>query len=348
MKHKEFLRGGEMGKSTNVCFWTTGENMTKILRDLWEERSCIHAFKTAKEGLGMNNSIAISLFEGRMKLKGNTRKNPDLYSANDNYNGITVNGMIDWFEKKYIELRINKLTYDLTLRNNMIKYLNRGRGAGIFDTGREAKNAALQMEKKTFEYLRNLMFLYNMTDRSIADFENRVEEALRDSEFDPEQSYMKDELDAQNTKVLFDESLKEFNKIVPGAPKTLDEYIENETKIDNLQAVKGSPKDSSSGWLNPEGDFYPCPYLGHISLITKLVEERIIEDVENESDLEQKRWAKISSFRIYNVDEHFSNKQKDFIFDFITAHKLDKVEINHCTIKSGKLFDYFDEKEGLI
>lgn len=331
-------------QSTSLCFWATGESMTKILRDFWEEKSCIHAFKTAKEGLGMNNDFAIELFEGRMKLEGDTRNDPDLYSAEDSYKGITIDETINWFEKKYIELRTDKLIYDLTLRNNMIKYLGLGQGEGIGDTQREAKNAALYTEKKTFEYLRNLMFLYNLTDRSITDFENRVNEALREAEFNPQQSYIKDELDAQNTKVLFDANLRALNKVIPGAPKTVDEYIENETKIENLQAVKGDAKDSSSGWLSPMGDFYPCPYLGHISLAIKLAEEGIV-DVVSESDLEQKKWVKISSFRIYNLDDQFSNKQKDFIFDFIMAHKLDKVEINTDIVQSGKLFDYFDEEQ---
>jgi len=335
-------------QSMSLCFWTTGENMTRVTRAFWEERNCIHAFKTAKEGFGMTEDQALDLFEGRMKLEGDTREDPNLYSAADSYKGIPVSEMMDWFEEKYIALRTDKLKYDLNLRNNMIKYLGLGQGVGILDTQREAKNAALCMEKKTFEYLRNLMFLYNITDRSIADFEIKVNEALREAEFSKDASYIKDDLDAQNAKVLFDANLRRLNKSIAAAPKTVDEFIENEDKIDNLQAIKGEPKDSSSGWLSPEGDFYPCPYLGHIDLKTKLAEEGIVEDVVCESDLEQQGWAKVSSFRVYNLDGCFSNKQKDFIFDFITVHNLDKIEINAHDVKSKKLLDYFIGKEGRI
>jgi len=331
-------------KDQSLTFWTTGEHLTKIMRDLWEERSCIHAFKTAKEGLGMNEEQAISLFEGRMKLGGDTRNDPNLYSETDNYKGITTDEMMDWFEKKYIELRTDKLKYDLTLRNNMIKYLGLGRGVGILDTQTEAKNAALSMEKKTFEYLRNLMFLYNISNRSITDFENKVEEALRNAEFSKDASYIKDDLDAQNAKTLFDASIRKLNESIAAGPRTTDEFIENETKIDSLGATKGKPKDSSSGWLSPDGDFYPCPYMGHIVLMEALAEEGIVENVTQENDLERQNWVKISSFRMYNLDGDFSNRQKDFIFDFITAHDLDKIEINHHVVKSENVFSYLDEQ----
>jgi len=334
-------------QTESLTFWTTGENMTRVLRDFWEERNCIHAFETAKEGLGMNEDQAIDLFEGKMKLSGDTRKDPDLRFINDNYNGISVDDMMNWFERKYIEIRTDKLKDDLSLRNNMIKYLNVGKGLEIRDTQRDAKNASLQMERKTFEYLRNLMFLYNITNRAIADFEVKVEEALRDAEFSKEASYIKDDMDAQNAKVLFDASLRKLNSSIVAAPKTVDEFIENEKKIDELEAIKGKPKDSSSGWLSPAGDFYPCPYLGHIALASKLA-EGIVEGVTDEHDLELKKWVKISSFRIYNLDGHFTNKQKNFIFDFAIAHKLDKIRINVTLVDTKKLFDHFDTKAGTL
>lgn len=333
---------------TKLAFWTTGEGMTGILRDLWEERSCIHAFRTAKEGLGMTDEQALELFEGRMKLEGDTRNDPDLYSTEDNHKGTAATSMIDWFEDRYIDIRVDKLKYDLSLRNNMIKYLHLGQGEFIGDTQREAKNAALYMEKKTFEYLRNLMFLYNITDGSITNFEIKVNEALRDAELDREQSYIKDELDASNTKVLFDESIKAINEALPGAPTTVDEYIENEARIDGLQALKGEAKDSPSGWLSPEGDYYPCPYMGHSVLALELAEEGIVQGVTDEKDLEKQGWAKVCSLRIYNADDRFTNKQKDFIFDFIEAHKLVKIQINAESLELDHLFEYFEENEGHI
>ena len=72
--------------------------------------------------------------------------------------------------------------------------------------------------------------------------------------------------------------------------------------------------NTSNGWLSPDGEFYRCGYLGHISLAQDLG--------SNEPDLEKKRWLKLQndawllSWRIESGERKITQSQLDAVFQW--------------------------------
>jgi hypothetical protein len=79
------------------------------------------------------------------------------------------------------------------------------------------------------------------------------------------------------------------------------------------------------GWLSPTGQFYRCPYGGHINLIDLLLPDD--PEVFNKSEQAEKLgWMKIQEGKAWNVAVYaagmhtieVSQKQRDMIFDWYT------------------------------
>jgi hypothetical protein len=73
--------------------------------------------------------------------------------------------------------------------------------------------------------------------------------------------------------------------------------------------------EAESGWLSPEGDFFPCHYRGHITLANRLG--------DGEFALESSGWLKLSARRWYRSDyeKPVTQKQFDSIVEWCTKHK---------------------------
>jgi hypothetical protein len=335
-----------MIKQEMVSFWTTGKYMTKILRDLWKERNCIHAFRTAKEGLNMDSNIALQIFEGKSKLIGDTRNDPDLYLRKDNYKGITIDQMTLYFEQLYIFEKIDMLKLNFNLWSRMEKSLHFGRGNSIMDTKILARDLTYYHEKKMINILAQIMFLYNIQNKYIGDFFDKVLKKIKNVwQEKKEEDYVNhlDPVSKSLNKIKMDQMIAKISPL-----KSIDDYIENQKKILATIVTEGSVEDAENCYVSPNGKIYPCCYLGHVDLRSKLIKKGIVE-LGNEIEMEEAGWLKISMNKVLaGFDKTPTKKQMDFIFNFMEYNKTDKISFNGVNFTFKGLLKFIDRSEGKL
>lgn len=87
-----------MAKWRKLGFFLLGDNTTRLIRDLWEERSCLKAYEVCKAGMEMPDNLIIDLIEGKRHLVGDTREGDHtlaLQKDNSGYTGTSVRKMAD-------------------------------------------------------------------------------------------------------------------------------------------------------------------------------------------------------------------------------------------------------------
>jgi len=300
----------EIEKVGSFCFWTTGENMTRTIRDLWEEGSCAHSFRVAKEGLGMTDKQALDLVEGRMKLDGDSR-NGGLDGVEDSYSGKTVDTMFNRKKVRYIEFYINYIGYDVRIRNTMIRSLRNGDGDGISNSEYSTK-AGIQVEKKKLELLKEITFLCEISDHNI------------DEVFDSLFIQMK-KVEAEDKKEVARAFIEVEEKKV--ARKIVDDFVKERITEDKAPIKIGQIGDSVNGWIDPAGHFYICGNMGHITLADKLGFD--------ERELEKKNWLKMTNNRFIKYSEIKPTKQQfDFFMEWQMENDMSSIDFNGLEYKT--------------
>ena len=114
----------------------------------------------------------------------------------------------------------------------------------------------------------------------------------------------------------------------PDAPKTglLDEPIKPTPRTDPEEHEPDPPpyhtKDQNeinkfrSGWLSPDGDFYPCSYMAHISTANNIMEHRLNEEgTGGEPKLEKLGWCKLTATGTWlaSLDKRPTSRQKNVV-----------------------------------
>jgi len=316
-----------------VAFWTTGENMNTIMRAFWEEGNIVHALRTTKEGLNMPTELAVKLFEGDMHLVGDTREGDhtlNLTDDEDDYQGTTVE---EWFYKlkdRYIELQVDKMEYDYYLRKNMIRSLDKGDSEDIYDIEREVRSSAISLEKKKFDYLKQLTIICELSDHTFDEIEKEMYEKFDSNKFTSTSAIdtFRGYVEKNNVEV------------------DIDEFIERMDRIDNAVVTEGEAGESAHGWINPKGTFYPCEYMGHINLAQHLAELGLSPG--DEDDLENSGWIKLTSDNFIMRKQHkITTKQRNFIFDHFIEAGLKIIEFNGSRYKTiDELFEMLDRRSG--
>ena len=311
-------------KKEMIAFWTTGENMNRFLRDLWEEGNLTHAIKTAKDGLGMSSDLAIKLFEGDMHLVGDTREGDhtlNLINDESNYKGTTTEEWFQKFKERYISLQMDKIEYDSYLRKNMIKAVKNFNCENIEDVEHEVKTSSMNMEKKKFEYLKQIALLCKFTSHTLDEIEKEMNKSF--------------EIPSVS---------KVFNKKID-----IDEFIDRMNRIDESVVEEGKPGESLHGWISPFGIIYPCEYMGHIHLADLLGEKKLSPGC-SENDLEKSGWIKLTSDKYLMMqEEKITQKQKNYIIDHSIERPGKLINFNGNDFKDiDELMKYFEEKCGRI
>ena len=85
-----------------------------------------------------------------------------------------------------------------------------------------------------------------------------------------------------------------------------------------------------TGWLSPEGKFYECGYMEHLSFCDDIVHDRYkINSKNNEEFLENHGWVKISMTTyishelhiLWKMGNHLTEKQKEFLLFYYEQYK---------------------------
>ena len=294
-----------------IChFQLIGKNSNQFLRNAWEEGSCSYALLTAQDGFNLPTNLAIDLFEGRKKFTGNTKDVGVLFLEDDNYEGKTADYFYNLYKSKYFETQMAIINYHSSLLKRSFSISS---SYDKFSIEKDIRNDLIGMEKLKFQYFKELEALYKITNHFISDIEKATFDILN--------------------KLNIEKEERENEEIIK-----INEMMKSESlkysSIANGEIITASPKEASSGWLNPDGIFYICNYAGHIKLASLMNSE--------ERELEQKGWVKFSAYSIY-TNYKLTNRQKDFIYDFAVEHKFNAINIDYHNVNVKALYTYFDE-----
>lgn len=306
-------------------FSITGDGATRVARDSWEERNCIHAFKVTEDGYGMNKKQSLDLLEGRMKLVGDTRKDPNLYAEEDTHKGITLSKMIRYYENKYLEERVGCIDLYIKLKSKAVIYLEMADFQSMMNEHALGKSIALKYEIEMNESLEQIVFLYSLKKKNLNLFFKKVYKRLKDLEQLEEKGSNRDEY-----------LEKKFSK-KPEVPKLKVPEINVPQEEDII--IIGKIGDSRNGWISPKGIFYLCDAYGHRDLTDALNSFNVVHGSDDEIAMD-KGWLKLSggSFVSYRR-KGLSKRQKDFMFDYSLHYELAKLSLNGIQLKISEIYD---------
>jgi hypothetical protein len=131
--------------------------------------------------------------------------------------------------------------------------------------------------------------------------------------------------------------------------KSIDKYIQRSEEIRDMDGRLGSYKDSTSGYLLPNGNYYPCPEMGHIYLIEILEENEVFTKPESEPEssdyyVEKLGWIKISQKRIFTLNYKFTDQQMDFISKMILHYNMKTIEVSMQKMKVQDFIKTYEQK----
>jgi len=303
----------------------SGVWLTNHCRELFYEGNCIHAFRTLEEGLqGMKREYAKNIILGKAKITEQME-----YKSDDQ-------PMDTRFILKNLKERFIKNEFLL-----WAKTLN-----SIFEGEKPSVDLVYDLRQKASETMKEFEFLIEL-------------DVISDEYIQSIQEELKEQIDEVLTATYHVESVafwyarKMFTDyLIGGGLRKVLQIGQTEAieRNDKRRAMPKPPKSTyetmmDSGWLLPDGSFYPCEYEGHIRLIGVMFESGII-DTTKEKDLEKMGWVKISRERIrYHFHDRrrkLTKKQKNFIYDFAIHRNLDIMEINHSKIKRGEIYEVLD------
>lgn len=161
-----------------------------------------------------------------------------------------------------------------------------------------------------------------------------------------------------------EENLKESIKKTKKQKQVYDNYMaqkgikptEPSSMWDILDAMKkdaaaifaenfgGKEGPGRTGWITPEGVFHECEITEHIQFTEELFKKGIAPS-KKEKDLERLGWLRLTASRFWFKDkDKLTNRQRDFIYDFVVKYKMVKVLINGDSYFISDLFKAIGEK----
>lgn len=311
---------------TEISFWTTGEDFTRTVRDLWNSNMVKTAVEVCTD-CGLSVEIAINVCTGKMKFVGDTREGDHtLYVTEDNTKVFfTIEKQIEIHEEKFKTL----LDCNVKLQRDLkLSKLPTGKAAsfrankigGITEYQRtewKIKENRDQLKK----LIGGLNFLYPLIDKTIADLP--VSEIGGLYFTDPEVK----EIELAYTTLERNKKIREEEK----------KKKEEEKRIPPKPEFREAKEDDPHGWIDRNGKIYPCGFEEHIYLSECMQFHKIIpENVNAEKWLEEQGWLKVSSYRFSFYPESrnikLTKKQKDVIMLIWSKNKSvykNKYEYNY-------------------
>lgn len=308
--------------TNTLLFWTTGDDMTRLIRDMWNSGEIDKAVNLCSS---VPLNIAIDICTGKLKLSGDTREGDHTLDVVEDKQEtyFTVENQIDTLEKMFVYFT----DYNSALKRQMNiissfhnsesrKYKKRKYGA---PSPKDIdKSIYLNNEIKVKKALKGLEILYPLVNKSISNLpiyklgeyystieSERIENTIRENE---EEKAWRDTYNKKEMKL-------------------------NKYRISDKPPIKPEPskitnKDVTNGWIDLDGQFYCCGFQGHRELADDMKYHKIIPEhleLNNENFLERQGWCKLSANQIisysYKRKELLTKKQVDTIVGFFIANR---------------------------
>lgn len=305
-------------RTGHVHFVTTGENMTSIIRDMWDSSLVLNAMNACTEGLGMTRKQALNICTGRMKLTGTTEGNPDgtLEGEEDNAKVyLTLEKQIYAVEMKFISMcrLLFTLERELDYWGNMwVAATKEGYEYRDGRTSRKkrTKKTIIDLKDKISNALKSLEILYPLDNRLLSDLPIlQMGSCFSSMEIASLEDYQTKFVDRS----LYREACKAeigYNfqhaigtKTTPPSPrlyKFIDDSIptHDEEEFTDKLPEPVDITNCNDAWIDRKGICYICGFQEHINLANELERHGIVESVGAGGPsvtLENKGWLKLTS-----------------------------------------------------
>lgn len=276
-------------------FTVTGEFLTQISRQLWaDEQQPEKAINLLKEGLqGITMEQVLAILLGSKKLIGNSDDENGVQFVDDNStvseNGfpLGIKDLISKFRDKE-----DKLEDEVQFFSKQTELV--ASPIGLVEVPRRRTKLYEKSGKAPVIALRENVDLEKIPHR-------RCNPRIRaEKMFSPESQLKRQDLGIEPPGPVYDMLA---DQDLPPSPPPIPEY----------------EITSDCGWLSPDGKFYRCAYMEHISLALRLSFD--------EPRLEKMGWLKVQDGKIYlgiwvNPDIKPTQKQRDLVFDYCIKNGL--------------------------
>lgn len=374
-KEKEPLQKG------SLAFIITGENFTRLARDMWLSDLPKNALSCCVEGLGLSKEQAVEVLTGKKKMTGATNEGDgSLFLEDDNTEVMSLEEAVRRQEYAFYS-KINEmaaLKRKIEIMGGIVdpenpKVLTQP-GMATKDAGfyrkafmkpasnwakdcKTEREFAAKMEEDLKEILEHLEVVYDLSGKTLKDL-----------------PFMG--LGTQWSTVEYDTYAKSFEFSEKAALWKRAKYdgevaeIKKEREVDKVWTPKTPTtedirdKKYSDGWISPEGYFYPCGFQGHTNLAytmqyLKMIPEsfEVIDyftkkprtDTNADAYLEKNGWIKLTgdewmSFK-WQSNMVLTEKQNEAIMDYMESRGLKKIKYNGNELS---LKEIMKDEEGLI
>ena len=335
-------------------FWTTGQDLTNIIRDLWVSCLPYNALSILLDGDQMPKEMALDICMGKKKLDGDTRKGDGTLSVTDDnsesYNScrlLSVKEIISNLEDQFIshEFNLRKRRKEVTYYKNTKITME-----GLNEEIDEDYNYET-MQKRLKTVLKNLEYIYPFDNKSMVDLPlDNLMQVWTDYElnqmYGEDNTLIKAELQSKAEGILAASSKykvpqKTFNKLknsqlqktlsklgIDNESLDIDKYLEKQKAEALRKEIKPENIKTSvfnSGYIDRNGNFYGCADARHASFAYEIIKSNIVESKNKDPEdaeivLDEAGWVKISYGRLlFCESKRFnkpSKKQLDTISDF--------------------------------
>jgi len=316
-----------------VNFWMTGENLTRLVRDLWSSYLPKNALEILDAGGQISVSVALGILTGKMKAVGDTRKNPNLGIVEDKETHKElpkIEQVIEGLENAwlYYDYLIRKFSYE----KFMAEKLSLGKKIKpVFDSSNLLFRISAILEQ--------LNYIYPYVGKTIANLPYHKQKILlNDSDFTELRfaEYMERRVRAQAVTYIagmIDFKNNKNMQLLPVLNK-LDSSL-GTVKKKKVRSAKFKVKkklNDRNAWISPYGQVFNCQYAEHKELANHIVKNVLgfVEVKDAELELERLKWVKVSNGKCYSAgDFEYSDVQKKIIFEYMQKNELKSIECDY-------------------
>jgi hypothetical protein len=326
-------------KSAN--FYTTGEGMTTLMRDLWDSNLVYAAFNC----IDVPHDISLNICTGKSKLEGNTKADGQLTLSEDNACVcFTIEEQVKELEGNFIYF--TDLNSALKRQMDILSSFMSAEGAEYRCGGFSRLNRPTSQYVKDRDSYNNNSYRINNALKSLGVLYPFVGKTLEDLPIDKLGGiYSSVEIEKISSTRRINEEMRKFRAEERSRKKfeKPKKQPQKNSKTLRPKPIK-LPKIMPTGWLSPAGDYYCCDYHEHSLLADALEEYKIISTKGDDPGtwLENEGWIMIryGNF-IYSHRRNLkpTRKQIEVMIDHWSANPEDKCR--YC-------YEYFDSVEDVI
>lgn len=300
-----------------LSFWTTGESLTRLVREQWIDLLPKGALGVLLDGDQISLEIALDVLQGRRKFEGDTRDG-DLTIVKDNTQFqqgmalLTPEELSDELEKQFLNVE-----YSLRCaREEDVLEPDFPISPGIIRSRTEEVRAVLKQ----------LSYIYDLVGKNIID----------DLPIDRLKTFSKPPEKKDNIQI-----------------EQVTEYATRAAKDAKREEITSEPlwkSEYQSGYIDRQGRFYGCSDFQHRFFADELIKEGLVpgsdEQLDKESDaqiiLDNLGWIRMSNGDFYDaikITNRWSAEQIKTLKEYLRRNSIEHILYNGRRYSAERMVD---------